>query len=218
LPKHVLTADEVERVLATIDITHPVGLRDRAIFEVLFSSAVRRAEAVRLKIFDLDAERGTVTVRGGKGRKDRVVPIGERAIAWLMKYAEQARVLWAPATDDDGTLFLSDRGTPLAPDTLTKIGRRRIEESGLYQKADACHVFRHSAATAMLRGGADIRHLAEFLGHAQLTTTQIYTQVTVDDLKQVHTATHPAANLKPRHDDDEPARQIRSEEPGEPER
>ncbi len=195
LLRHVLKAEEVDRVLNAIDTTHPAGLRDRAIFELLYSTGVRRAEAVRLRIADLDVERGTVMVRQGKGQKDRVVPIGERAIAWVVKYLDEVRPLWAPAMEDDGVLFLSDRGGPLAPDTLTKIGRRRIEESGLYQKGDACHVFRHSAATAMLRGGADIRHLAEFLGHAQLTTTQIYTQVTVDDLKQVHTATHPAAVL-----------------------
>jgi integrase/recombinase XerD len=206
LLRHVLKADEVDQVLNTIDTTHPAGLRDRAILELLYSTGVRRAEAVRLRIVDLDVERGTVMVRLGKGKKDRVVPIGERAIAWVVKYLDDVRPLFVPATEDDGTLFLSDRGRPLAADTLTKIGRRRIEESGLYQKGDACHVFRHSAATAMLRGGADIRHLAEFLGHAQLTTTQIYTQVTVDDLKAVHTATHPAANLTPRPmaDGDEP--------------
>jgi integrase/recombinase XerD len=215
LPKHVLKADEVDRVLNSIDITHPAGLRDRAIFEVLFSAGLRRAEVVGLKMHDLDVERGTLMVRLGKGKKDRLVPIGERAVAWVVKYLDEVRPLWAPAKDDDNSLFLSDRGTALAADTLTKIGRRRIEDSGLYQHGDACHVFRHSAATCMLEGGADIRYISEFLGHAQLTSTQIYTRVSIDKLKAVHTATHPAANLRPRGvvDGEEPAALARSKKP-----
>lgn len=196
LPRHVLRAEEVEQVLNSIDTTHPAGLRDRAIFEVFYSTGLRRAEIAGLHIRDLDAERGILMVRLGKGKRDRVVPIGERAVAWVMKYLEDVRPLWALAADDDGALFLSDRGGPLSPDTLTKIGRRRMEDSGLYQKGDACHVFRHSAATAMLEGGADIRFIAEFLGHAQISTTQLYTRVTIDKLKAVHEATHPAAMLK----------------------
>jgi integrase/recombinase XerD len=196
LPKHVLKAEEVDQVLNAIDISSPAGLRDRALFELMYSTGIRRGELVKLKVTDLDAEKGTLRVRHGKGKKERVSPIGERAVLWVMKYLEEVRPFWAPLDEDDGTLFVTDRRTPIALHTLSKIGRRRMEESGLYQTGDACHIYRHSAATAMLEHGADVRYIQQYLGHAQITTTQIYTRVTIDKLKEVHTATHPSAVMK----------------------
>jgi integrase/recombinase XerD len=191
LPHHVLRADEVDQVLNAIDTTLPAGLRDRALLETLYSAGIRRCEAVKLKVFDLDMERGMLMVREGKGKKDRVVPIGARALSWITKYLEEVRPFWVTG-EDDGSLFLSNRGTTISLRMLTSIGRRRMEASGLYQTGDALHIFRHSAATLMLEGGADIRYIQEYLGHAQLTTTEIYTKVSIEKLKAVHEATHPA--------------------------
>jgi integrase/recombinase XerD len=190
LPHHVLTAQEADQVLNAIDMTQPAGLRDRALLETMYSAGIRRGEAVKLKVFDVDMERGMIRVLG-KGHKERLVPIGERALSWIQKYLEEVRPFWVSA-EDDGSLFLSNRGTPLSLRMMTSIGRRRMEDSGLYRTGDACHVFRHSAATLMLEGGADIRYIQEYLGHAQLTTTEIYTKVSNVKLKEVHEATHPA--------------------------
>ncbi len=197
LPKHVLSVAEVEQVLSAIDVDDPLGLRDRAILETFYSTAIRRAELAALKLLDLDVGRGTVTVRRGKGKKDRVVPIGARAVAWVEKYLEVVRPkLVLHATDDDGSLFLSREGLGFTPHTLSKMAKGWIDAAGLGKKG-ACHIFRHSAATLMLEGGADIRFIQQLLGHARLDTTQVYTQVSIQKLKEVHTATHPAKLARP---------------------
>jgi integrase/recombinase XerD len=193
LPRAVLSLQEVEAVLAQPHLSTPDGLRDRAMLELLYSTGLRRAELSRLLLFDVDATRGTLFVREGKGRKDRVVPIGERALAWVLKYIAEARPRLA-GLRDEGVLFLGDAGEGLHVDYLSQRVRQYLEAAGL-QKPGACHLFRHSMATAMLEGGADIRFVQEMLGHASLETTQLYTRVTVDKLKAVHSATHPAARL-----------------------
>ena len=193
LPRAVLNADEAEAVLARPDVSLPEGLRDRAMLELLYSTGLRRAELARLLLFDVDATRGTVFVREGKGRKDRVVPAGERALAWTLKYLEEARPKLAGARDE-GVLFLGDAGEGLHVDYLTQRVRQYVVAAGL-EKPGACHLFRHSMATAMLEGGADVRFVQEMLGHVSLETTQLYTRVTVEKLKAVHAATHPASRL-----------------------
>lgn len=195
LPKHILTAAEAERVLALPPLDDPLGLRDRAILEVFYSTGMRRMELVGLKVHDLDAERGTVMIRQGKGKKDRMIPMGERAFAWVRRYVEEARPKLAP-TPDDGTVFLTNLGTPFDPGRLTQLVREAVDaaETG---KRGACHLFRHTMATLMLENGADVRYIQQQLGHAELSTTQIYTQVSIRTLKEVHTRTHPAATLSP---------------------
>jgi len=197
LPKHVLTISEVEQVLQQPDIADPIGLRDRAILEVLYSCGIRRAEVIRLKLYDLDAERGTLVIRQGKGKKDRFVPIGERAIAWVEKYIREARpeLLTEP---DLGTLFLTDAGEEISPDYLTLTVGSYVQKANL-GKTGACHLFRHTMATLMHEGGADVRYIQQMLGHAELSTTEIYTHVSIRALKQVHTATHPGAALDHEH-------------------
>lgn len=193
LPQAVLTPEEAEAVLAQPDVTTAAGLRDRAMLEVLYSTGLRRMELSGLRLFDIDSARGTVWVRQGKGRRDRVVPTGERALAWVLKYVDEARPKFAGA-QDDGTLFLGDAGEALHIDYFTQLTREYIELAGI-KKPGACHLFRHTMATAMLEGGADIRFVQEMLGHASLETTQLYTRVTVEKLKAVHAATHPGARL-----------------------
>jgi integrase/recombinase XerD len=168
-----------------------LGLRDRAMMEVLYSTGIRRVELSNLELFDIDRERGTLTVRQGKGRKDRVVPIGERALGWIAKYLATARPeLVAPP--DHPTLFLNDRGEKLGVVYLTHLIGGYVEAAKT-GKTGSCHLFRHTMATLMLEGGADVRHIQEILGHVQLSTTSIYTRVSIRHLKAVHDATHPGA-------------------------
>jgi len=190
LPKHILTAAEAEKVLNVPKITTPTGLRDRAILETLYSTGVRRTELVGLKLYDVDAERGVIMVREGKGKKDRMIPIGTRALAWIDKYVSDIRPDHASGADD-GTLFLTIAGQPINPNYLAEIARDAIDRANI-GKRGACHIFRHTMATLMLENGADIRHIQAILGHADLSTTEIYTQVSIKKLKAVHTETHPA--------------------------
>jgi len=190
LPHDHFSIDEAEKVLGVPDVGTPFGLRDRAILETFYSTAIRRRELAGLKLQDVEFTRGTVFVRQGKGQKDRIVPIGDRALGWIQRYLDDARpTITGP--DDESFLFLSYKGTPLHPDVLTTFVRRTIEAAGI-KKPGACHLFRHTAATAMLENGADIRFIQEMLGHALISTTQIYTQVSISKLKAVHAATHPA--------------------------
>ena len=191
LPTESFTRAEVERILASLDVGTASGLRDRALLETLYSTGMRRSELIGLDLYDLDIERGWVTIRRGKGGKDRVVPIGERALAWVERYLEEARpalVLGA----DEWAVFLSQEGRRLSPPALTNLVKRRIRDSGVRPRRGSCHLFRHTMATLMLEAGADLRVIQEILGHASLETTEIYTKVSIHHLKRIHAATHPA--------------------------
>ena len=197
LPKAILTEREVEQVMALPDLADPLGLRDRAMMEVLYSTGLRRAELAVLQLYDLDKDRGTVTVREGKGKKDRVVPIGQRALHWMGRYVEEVRPeLVVPP--DHGFVFLdSEDGNALKLARLTQLMKRHIDSARL-GKTGACHIMRHAMATHMLEAGCDVRLLQEILGHAEMSTTAIYTRVSIKHLKRVHDQTHPAAKLSPK--------------------
>lgn len=188
-----LEAHEVEAVLAQPDVEDVQGLRDRAILELLYSTGLRRAEAMRLSVYDIEPLRGIVRVRQGKGRKDRVVPIGERALAWVQRYLDEARPQLA-ADAQERTLFLNRFGRPFQGNGLGAMARRYIEAAGI-PKRGACHLFRHAMATQMLEHGADVRYIQAMLGHEDLDSTQVYTHVSIAKLQAVHAATHPAAKL-----------------------
>jgi integrase/recombinase XerD len=193
LPEATLSAHEMATLLRAPDVSRPLGLRDRAILEVFYSCGLRRAELIELSVRDVDYDRGTVFVRCGKGAKDRYVPIGERALFWLRLYADLVRPEFVTNRDADH-LFLSSVGTPLCSDWLSRRIRGYLALAGI-DKRGSCHLIRHTVATLMLEGGADIRYVAEMLGHARLETTQRYTRVSIDRLRIVHAATHPAAGL-----------------------
>ena len=190
----VFNKEEAERVLCQPNVGEPLGIRDRAMLEMLYSSGLRRMELLHLKLYDVDQKHGLVTVREGKGKRDRVVPIGERALAWLDLYLNRLRseIVKKP---DDGIVFLTSNGVPFTPNYLSWLARQYVKSAGI-GKGGACHIFRHTMATLMLEGGADIRYIQAMLGHVRLDTTQIYTHVSIRMLKQVHTATHPAARLE----------------------
>jgi integrase/recombinase XerD len=173
LPEAVLSVNEVEAVLAGPDTTTALGLRDRAILEVFYSTAIRRLELIGLRMADIDHGRGTLFVRQGKGGRDRHVPIGERALGWVQRYSDHSRPAFAPIPDVD-TLFLTVTGGPFAPDVLSRTVTAYVR-AGAPAKHGSCHLFRHTAATLMLDAGADVRYVAEMLGHQKLETTMIYT-------------------------------------------
>jgi integrase/recombinase XerD len=202
LPKAILSAKEAEAVLAVPDVGNPMGLRDRAILETFYSTGMRRMELIGLTVHSIDRERGTVMIRQGKGRKDRMIPIGERAIAWVEKYKESARQDLVSGRDE-GTLFLTNLGEAFCPNRMTSMVRGYVEKSGV-EKQGACHLFRHTMATLMLENGADIRFIQAMLGHAELSTTEIYTQVSIRLLKSIHTATHPGRFAEAGQHDPEP--------------
>lgn len=209
LPRTILSAAEVEKVLAQPDLRTPLGLRDRAILETLYSTGMRRGEVIALTIFAVDQERGTVMVRLGKGKKDRVVPIGERALAWIEKYLTEVRPQYA-VEPDEGILFLTGEGEAIAPGHLSAVVGAYIDAASIGKKG-SCHLFRHTMATLMLENGADTRFIQALLGHEELSSTQIYTQVAIGKLKEIHTATHPAARLARKADqghEDVPAAEL----------
>ncbi|MGH8171516.1 MAG: site-specific tyrosine recombinase XerC [Rhodanobacteraceae bacterium] len=190
LPQVVLKIEEVEAILNQPDVATLSGLRDRAMLETLYSTASRRMELAHLKLFDLDTRRGTLMVRQGKGARDRLVPVGERACAWCDRYLNEVRPQLV-AGADEGVLFLTDYGEPFEKNRLGELVKRYLAHAGL-DVPGACHLFRHACATHMLENGADIRYIQVLLGHAELSTTQLYTQVSIAKLRQIHAATHPA--------------------------
>lgn len=189
LPKAVLTAQEAERVLAQPDVSTILGLRDRAILELLYAAGLRRQELIDLGLTGLDLPRGVVVVRSGKGGKDRAVPINRRAAVWLAKYIDNARPILLGDTKSD-TLFITTHRGPVSPERMSVLVRRYVNTADLGKKG-SCHLFRHTMATLMLEGGADLRYVQAMLGHADISTTQIYTHVAVKALKEVHERTHP---------------------------
>jgi integrase/recombinase XerD len=175
--------------MAVPDVGNAVGLRDRAILETFYSTGMRRKELAGLTLSCLDRERGTVMIRQGKGKKDRMVPIGERALAWIDSYLDMARPSLMVGEDKD-TVFLNVMGMSLGLQHLSVLVKEYVDQADL-GKTGSCHLFRHTMATLMLEHGADLRALQEILGHAELTTTQIYTHVSISRLKEIHSATHP---------------------------
>jgi len=190
LPAHILSVQEVEAVMVQTLLHGELGLRDRAMLETLYSSGIRRSELIHLKLYDLDVRNGSLLVRLGKGQKDRYVPLGAGAIHWITRYLEEVRptIVIEP---DEGYAFLHEFGEPFSKNRLTDMVKKYLRAAGV-DKPGACHLFRHAMATHMLTNGADIRFIQAILGHAQLTTTEIYTHVTIGKLKEVHALTHPA--------------------------
>jgi integrase/recombinase XerD len=185
-----LEIPEVEAVLAVPDITDPLGIRDRAILELLYSTGIRRTECARIALDELNRSKRILRVHG-KGNKDRVVPVGARALAWTEKYIDDVRPLLV-IDPSEKTLFLTCYGQGFNEEVLGRTVRGYMLKAGLTHSPMGCHLLRHTCATHMLEGGADIRYIQELLGHENLDTTAIYTRVTIEQLKAVHAKTHPA--------------------------
>lgn len=194
LPRVVLTQTEVERVMAAVDLGTALGLRDRAMLEALYATGMRRNELAGLELGDIEVERCVVLIREGKGGKDRLLPLGERALHWVSEYLERGRpqLAW---NQEDKTLFLGAEGKRLSPLWLSTLIAKRVDAAEI-GKRGGCHLWRHTMATLMLEGGADIRFIQAMLGHAEISTTQIYTQVAIRQLQRVHAMTHPGAKRR----------------------
>jgi len=189
LPRAIPSVQEVEAILREAEPNTPQGLRDRALLEILYATGLRRMELPGTSVYDVDLNRGLLWVRHGKGRRERVVPLGERAMAWLDKYLTEARPQLLAG--DTQALFLTDYGDPVEPHHVADKVKRYMRFAGV-DKPGSTHLLRHACATHMLEGGADIRFIQAMLGHANLQTTEIYTHVSIDKLIAVHGATHPS--------------------------
>jgi integrase/recombinase XerD len=190
LPKVILSCEEMAQILTNVNTTSLYGVRDRAMLELLYSTGIRRMELMNLAVSDLDLKRAALLVREGKGRKDRWLPIGERALYWLKKYCLEVRDQLLTRLDEPH-LFLTDYGEAWVKNRLSEMVKKYLYHAGI-EKEGACHLFRHAMATHMLDNGADIRFIQAMLGHSDLSTTQIYTQVSIEKLREIHAATHPA--------------------------
>jgi len=191
LPMTPLTTREVETILIQPDLSDPIGVRDRALLETLYSTGIRRMEVVGLQLDDVLIEKGAIMVRQGKGRKDRVTPIGGRALQWIERYCEDVRPRLA-MEPYERTLFLSLYGEAISPDYLTRLVGQYVRKADI-GRTGSCHLFRHACATLMLENGADMRYVQSMLGHDCIASTQIYTELSIRQLKKVHALTHPAA-------------------------
>lgn len=185
-----LELSEVEALLEAPDRTTPAGRRDRAILEVMYSAGTRAAETVGLDRGDLDLAGGTARVRG-KGRKERLAALGSHALGALSEYlSDPARP--RPAREAVNAVFLNNRGGRLSTRSLGRIVDKHALAAGIHRRATP-HTLRHSFATHLLDRGADLRAVQELLGHAHLVTTQIYTHVSVERLREVYERAHPRA-------------------------
>lgn len=193
LPK-AITVDEVERLLDAASVGEgPVPLRDRALLEVLYSTGARITEAVSLAVDDADLSAATPMVRlFGKGRRERIVPVGGPAVRALEAYLVRARPLLAASGKGGPALFLGQRGQQLSRQSAWAVLQLAADRAELSTHVSP-HTLRHSYATHLLAGGADVRVVQELLGHASVTTTQLYTQVTVQTMREVYAASHPRA-------------------------
>jgi integrase/recombinase XerD len=194
LPRQAFTQAEVESILALPDIREVLGLRDRALMEVAYSTGMRRSELAGLSIYDFDEQRRTLLIRHGKGDKQRMVPVGQRASLWLRKYLDESRTQLA-IEPDDGHLFLGRVGEPIQSNYISQLVREYVVKAGI-KKPGSVHLMRHSMATHMISHGASIRAIQSILGHASLDTTAVYTQVSIEQLIRIHALTHPGAALE----------------------
>jgi integrase/recombinase XerD len=185
----VLSVNEVDAILSKPDTANILGLRDKAVLETFYACGIRVSELINLKLSDIFLEEGVIRVLG-KGSKERLVPIGSSAIEWINYYLKQSRLLLEKKTKSGNFLFLNSHGTKLSRMGIWKIVDRYVTEAGILKEVHP-HTFRHSFATHLLEGGADLRAVQEMLGHADISTTQIYTHIDREYIKQVHKDFHP---------------------------
>jgi len=189
---NVLSRDEVARLLTAPRGTSPAALRDRALLELMYACGLRASEAIGLTLGDLDLEAGVLRA-AGKGSKERLVPIGREAIAAVRAYLERGRPKFVGLAPEPH-LFVNQRGVGLTRQGLYKIVQRHAQAAGLDGRMSP-HTLRHTFATHLLAGGCDLRSLQEMLGHADISTTQIYTHLSADRLKDVYFVAHPRATV-----------------------
>ena len=206
LPRGIMDKDQIKRLLQSAYMTTPTGFRDRTIFEVLYSTGIRGGELCNLTLYNLDLQARMIRVLG-KGRKERVVPIGKVACSYLAEYIKTVRPILL-GDKQSSTVFVTARGEGFKTNNLRQqfvLHRDRAGQPDII----TVHSLRHTCATEMLKGGASIRHVQELLGHADISTTQIYTHVVQSDLKKAHARTAPSERRQsvdvPTFDQDKPS-------------
>lgn len=184
----VLTREEVDSLIFTPDTNTPLGIRDRALFEILYATGLRVSELVALGVENINMEAGFIIVIG-KGNKERIVPLGEEAIMWLKRYIAEARPKLLAGTVCNH-IFINRSGKSLSRQGFWKLVKKYCLQAGISKRISP-HTLRHSFATHILEGGADLRSVQMMLGHADISTTQIYTHITKNALKKLHKKFHP---------------------------
>ncbi|MEM1158444.1 MAG: tyrosine-type recombinase/integrase [Verrucomicrobiota bacterium] len=198
LPKGVMTADQVMKLMRQPNLKDPWGFRDRTVMEVLYSSGLRGGEIGRLTIYDVDFQEKVLRVVQGKGRKDRVVPVGQAALKYLDEYMNRVRPVLMQHPQSNRVmhlLFFTRRHHPFTSSQLYNVIKAHRNKAGLPETVTT-HSLRHACATEMLKGGASVRHIQELLGHNSIRTTEIYTHVIPHDLQRIHAQTAPSERRK----------------------
>ena len=190
----VLTVDEVKRLLAQPNLSLRTHIRDRAIMEVFYSTGIRLDELLSLEVYHVDLKDRVLYIRKGKGKKQRVVPLGKHAAKYLKEYLEKIRSWYAKKNPKERKLFLLQTGLPMTPASIRSFIREYRLKAKI-KKPVSPHTFRRTCATQLLQQGADIRYIQELLGHKRLSTTQGYTKVMPVDVKETHNKTHPGKDL-----------------------
>ncbi|PWV87459.1 phage integrase family protein [Pantoea ananatis] len=190
LPRTILSVEQVEEIVNLCDLSTLQGIRDRALLELLWSTGIRRGEVTQLEIYSADCTRKILTIVQGKGKQDRVIPVGERALWWLQRYLHHVRPEVLVSADCKALFLAMDGVAGLTASGITMAVVPYLRAAGI--EKGSCHLFRHAMATQMLENGADLRWIQAMLGHRSVESTQIYTQVSIRALQAVHTSTHPA--------------------------
>jgi len=193
LPKVILSHNEIRKLMDAPNMRTNKGYRNRIVLEILYDTAIRRSELSSIKISNLDLNAGFIHVRG-KGDKDRVVPLSSRVCRLVENYIMMVRPELLQGKDT-GHLILNRWGQKMDPNSIWAVVKRCAYLAGI-RKNVSTHTFRHTCATHMLKNGAPVRHLQEMLGHESLESTQLYTRVTINDLKKIHAKYHPSESLK----------------------
>ena len=196
LPRSILSQQEIKELLAAPDAHTNTGYRDKMLLELLYDTAIRRSEIAGIRLTDLDLEGGYIRILG-KGNKERVVPVSTRVCGIMKNYLLAVRPVFVK-TKDPGCLFLNGTGERIHVHAIWALVKRYAHKAKL-KKNITTHTFRHTCVTHMLKNGAPIRHLQEMLGHESLESTQIYTHVTINDLKEVHAKYHPSGKMNTAH-------------------
>ena len=190
----VLTIEEVQKLLEQPNTSLKTGIRDRAIMEVLYATAIRLDELLSLEVYHADFKDKVLYIRKAKGHKQRVVPLGKTGALWLREYLEKIRPHYAKKNPRQRRLWLNHHGRPMNAGSIRAALRTYRRQAGI-EKPVSPHTFRRTCATHLLQQGADIRYIQQLLGHKSLATTQGYTKVMPVEVKQTHNRTHPAKTL-----------------------
>jgi integrase/recombinase XerD len=197
LPRNVLTPLEARKIIEAPDVHSVLGYRDRTILEVLYATGIRKLELMNLEVADVNLEEELLRINGGKGAKDRVVPLTAVACSFLESYINAIRPQLLGSRLTTSRLFLSQQGRPIARNTLAELVAKYAKRARV-KKHVTCHLWRHSCATHLLKNKANLRHVQEILGHRSLATTERYLHLTISDLKEAHRKYHPRERTEQR--------------------